>query len=794
MKKSSPKHSTSTALARLNISRVLPWQRGGEKGPGGGPSGAEENNALAARTPARRAMWTIFMSSAVALFWSIQVLQFSARIDDDRDARADLPLWKTFEAIELRLYDDRFADRGLREPKSQNKIAIVAIDDSSLGTVGQWPWPRTLHAKIVDRLEGAGARVIALDFDFSDRQNPAVKNGFPALSPADQALVAAVQKGNVIVPSFLGGDSRSNGGEGTSSKASTLVAPFDELDSATPDISLATVVHDSDGGVRRWPFAAIFNPDSKDSRAVVGSLANLAVALAQKRYKKDDTKEYEADLLQGLAPRSGADWKPQKKKKEFPLEQGQSLSADLIINRTLLYFWGPAGSFPTYSFATVLNDMTPKQLRAAFANRIVFVGATADILKDNFPMPPIATPEGAFTEEMPGVEMHASAAAQLLDGKSLEEASSGQTIAVLWTMTLVCAFLNLALRERAAIWGRSAQAGWREWGFRLARAGMIHDIVWLGTTISAALLPIVVFWKVGQYLFNAGYWLPCGYIVWSTATATLLTLARNFAEESAERRKTMAQFARRVSQEVMEELLSHPEEEYPRPRRVPATVLFADLEGFTTFSENHEPEEVVDALNELFGRLEPIMYEYGATVDKYIGDAIMAFFGAPVRRFDHAARALTCAVAMQEAALVFRQETGIAFYLRVGLHTGDVIVGCIGSQERADYTVIGDTVNLASRLEGKNKDFGSWILCSKQSIDAAPGVVWAEPARAQIKGKAEAVDVFIVRGLRGEAPADSRWGHEISDNESAGPAELSDNLPQLSAPRGEIEVATTETR
>jgi class 3 adenylate cyclase len=381
----------------------------------------------------------------------------------------------------------------------------------------------------------------------------------------------------------------------------------------------------------------------------------------------------------------------------------------------------------------------------------------------------------------------------LLDGEVLREAPLEHTLAALWAMTLGCAFLMLALRERAAIWGRTAQAKWRESSFHLARASQIHDLVWLGTTFTVAILPLVIFWQVGQQLFNGGFWLPSGYILWSATGASLLVLARNFAEESAERRKALAQFARRVSHEVMDELLSHPEEEYPRTRRVVASVLFADLEGFTTYSENHEPEEVVDVLNELFGRLEPIVYEHGGTVDKYIGDAIMAFFGAPLPRFDHAARALSCAVAMQETVREFRDETGTNFHLRVGVHTGDVIVGCVGSRERSDYTVIGDTVNLASRLEGKNKEFDSWILCSSETIAAAPGVVWADAARTQIKGKAHEVDIYIVRGMKNEPPCDTRWGHQLDGNESEHMAELGSTLPQLAAPQNQTETAIRHT-
>ena len=224
----------------------------------------------------------------------------------------------------------------------------------------------------------------------------------------------------------------------------------------------------------------------------------------------------------------------------------------------------------------------------------------------------------------------------------------------------------------------------------------------------------------------------------------------------------MAQVGLYLDPDIMETILAYPEEDYPRPRRTLATVMFTDLQGFTPYSETHSAEEVVGALNAYMSLLHPIIKKHHGSVDKYIGDAIMAYFGVPVPRADHATEALACAMEIQEANARFRAETGIPFYTRIGIHTGELIAGSIGSQtpgaSLVAYTVIGDTVNLASRLEAKNKDFGSWILCSRATIDAAEDVANIEPVRATVKGKSQEVEMFIVRGPVGEAPRDEFWG------------------------------------
>jgi adenylate cyclase len=218
-----------------------------------------------------------------------------------------------------------------------------------------------------------------------------------------------------------------------------------------------------------------------------------------------------------------------------------------------------------------------------------------------------------------------------------------------------------------------------------------------------------------------------------------------------------------VAPSVLTEILAHPTQEYPRPRRAEATLVFTDLQGFTTLSEANEPEVVVAVLNEYIDRMANVIFKYQGTIDKYIGDAIMIIFGAPVFFPDHAERAIRTAVEMQEECARFREygrsQGWPDFFMRVGVHTGTPMVGSVGAKDRLDYTAIGDDVNLASRLEGLNKQYGSWIMCSSITHERVKDIVLAEyvPA-AQVKGKTSAVDVYKVFGLQDTGRRDHIWG------------------------------------
>jgi adenylate cyclase len=437
---------------------------------------------------------------------------------------------------------------------------------------------------------------------------------------------------------------------------------------------------------------------------------------------------------------------------------------DDTLSTFLLSYYGPPGTFPTYPFASVLNPQvwTDATLKEKFRDRIVFIGATADILKDLFPMPvfqsDIQGKERA--PQIPGVEIHATATAQLLDGNYIRTQSTPSTLWTLFGFTLLSSLWLAMLREWVSKTARRAQGWWAKSTLRgQPLPGRVHSLVWFALFAGLAALPPLLFWNGAKWAFiQHQLWVVAFYPLLAGLLSSGLALLMMFVAEAGERRKVTVRLERSMSREVCEEILANPEEEHLRSRRVYATVLFSDLEGFTTYSETHEPEEVVDALNEYMNRMVPIVEAHGGQVDKFIGDAIMAYFGAPIPRFDHAAQALLCAVALQEECARFRQETGIPFWMRVGLHSGDCIFGDVGSQSRGNPTVIGDTVNLASRLEGKNKEVGSWILCSASTYQEAPGVVEAEALATYVKGKADAIAVYWVHGLSGVPQQEQNWG------------------------------------
>ena len=214
-------------------------------------------------------------------------------------------------------------------------------------------------------------------------------------------------------------------------------------------------------------------------------------------------------------------------------------------------------------------------------------------------------------------------------------------------------------------------------------------------------------------------------------------------------------FGQYMSGTVINHLLEHPEKLQLGGERRRVTLFFSDLAGFTTISERLSPETVVGLLNDYLSAMTEIILDEEGTVDKFEGDAIMAFWGAPLDQPDQAARACRAAL-RQQAALkeLNRQFAGLnlpPLAMRIGLNTGDAIVGNLGSVKRFDYTVIGDTVNLASRLEGVNKFYGSYIMASETTMAACAGAVeFRELDLVAVKGKEQAIRVFEVLGLPGE--------------------------------------------
>jgi adenylate cyclase len=373
-------------------------------------------------------------------------------------------------------------------------------------------------------------------------------------------------------------------------------------------------------------------------------------------------------------------------------------------SRVLINYRGPARTFPVIPFYQVING---EVLPEVFAGKIVLVGATTPTLHDIFPTP-------FATQGMPGVEIHANVLETLFKGNTL-------------------------IRLPRWVWLLATVA-----------AGMLA--VWL-TTTTRPLLAAAILAEVGAGYAVAGFLAFVVFNLWFETIPGPLALVlgygaavvRNFIQEQREKRR----LSRYFSPDVIKEILGAQEEAALGGSRRRITVLFSDIRGFTSISEKLAPEEVVELLREYLTSMTEVVFRHGGTVDKFMGDAIMALYNAPFSQDDHAAQAVRTALEFQEAtrALSRRWEARCGTPLRngVGINTGDAIVGTIGSEQRLEYTAVGDTVNLASRLESITKEFEVPIIISEFTHDAVKGLF---PTRylgeVTIRGKEIPVKIYAV--------------------------------------------------
>jgi CHASE2 domain-containing sensor protein len=415
-------------------------------------------------------------------FMSLHVLHFESRDDVDRQVWNALPFWSALERNEYALLDQRFAHRGVRQPRSLDSIAIVAIDGTSVDALKQWPWPRRYHAQLVTRLKKAGARVVVLDIGFNDYSG-AIRNaqtGEVKLSTDDQMLADAMESaGNVVLVSHL--DPQKVRVEGAAqSQMSRLATPIEELDVLTPDLAVNYVRRDTDGGSRLYPIRIRKPPEI----APLGGIAPLSVAMFQGLVKDGNLERYH-DIL-----RSG-EWPDLRQiARRIPLKRGDlpgsaNSQDNTQVWTTPLHYWGPQGTFPTYSYSNVVDERqwSDAKLKNHFANRLVMVGATYHVLKDVFPAPNFGSGGSA---ELPGVEVHATMAAMLFDGTYLRTQSTKSTLWTLLGLTIAASAWTALLCHRSSIIARRAQAWWAQ----KKLPGRVHSPLWIGMCVLFGPLPV----------------------------------------------------------------------------------------------------------------------------------------------------------------------------------------------------------------------------------------------------------------------------------------------------------------
>lgn len=598
--------------------------------------------------------------------------------------------------------------------EADEDIVLILLDQESLDWARHrhslsWPWPRELYAAIIDFCRRGDAAALGFDVLLLDSSSYGVAD--------DRILGEAV--------------------------------------AALDAFSAAVFLGENSGEARRWPenwpvFKAVADhpglpapafPRASLPIAEVGTnaalLGNVQLAPdADTVYRRAPLfASFDGQLLPvlGLAPYFAAHRQASIARSDNGLEIDSHTIPIDQKGRAILRYHGPAGTFPAYSAAAVLqSEIRLRQGEetaldpALFQDKYVFFGFSAPGLYDLRP-----TPMGGLSS---GVEIHAAILDNLLNDHFIKPVALGPALAISAPPIVAGAVL----------------------------LSLLTALPWL-VVVSAAL----VIWPLLPALaaYQAGWWLPLAAPLLAAVMVLLLVLLTNFVIEGRQKRFIKSAFQQYLSPAVIEELVQNPGLLKLGGERRELSIFFSDLEGFTSISEGMEPETLTALLNDYLTAMTSMIQQTGGTVDKFEGDAIIAFWNAPLLQNDHARRALETAIACQalltELRPAFKQRCGHELRMRIGINSGPAVVGNLGSISRFDYTMLGDAVNLAARLEGANKEFGIYTLVAAQTVQAAgddvaalgewlqrpaaaepPLAVVRELGRLQVVGRLQAVTVY----------------------------------------------------
>ena len=630
------------------------------------------------------------------------------------------------EAVELRTYDWRLSHTA-RPETARTDIALVEIDEYSLRNLqpnaGRWPWPRAVHSMLIDYLARAPAKVIAYDVNFAE---PDTRRGFDfgdgtwSGAESDRALADSIRAaGNVLLLADATFDGEANDagpppdlGYRLDSpevlERRAIFLPFPALAGAAAGFGHNLVVLDPDGPIRHSvPFVR------SGSRAVpyLGAAAAMRVA----------------GILPATVTLEDGQFKMGDRRLPASLRRVATSDGVTTYRWSLIDFRGPAllddlttRTYPTYSFfdleyseEQLLAKTTPKIDPAVFRDKIVFVGTTASGLLDVFETP--------FAHgKMPGIQIHAAVADDILSNRFIGQAA---------------AWIRVASVIGAALAVGTAATLLPAWWATLATVAVLALVGWLAT-----------------FLFTNGVWFNLTQPVLASWFALLGGVGYQYFFEDREKRKVKRLFGRYVSKDVYAVLMANPALARLGGQRREMTVLFSDIRGFTTVTERGQPDEIVGMLNEYFSSMVDLVFKHGGTLDKFVGDMVMALFGAPLDDPDHADHAVQTALAMitELGSLNARWKAEGRFSgldIGIGINTGPMIAGNIGSEAIMSYTVIGDAVNLGSRLESLNKEFGTRIIISDATRQRLKGDYQFRPlGDVVVKGKTHPVAIFEVVG------------------------------------------------
>jgi adenylate cyclase len=636
------------------------------------------------------------------------------------------------DEIENLLYDTRVrlsAPRGI-DPR----IVIVAIDEASLELHGHWPWTRDKLALLVEQMFSYGVAVAGFDVMFAERDESADIDLLYSLAPGPedaqfrqrlQELQPQLDRDRLFAqglasgPTVLGYYFDTN--EETAFEAGELpMSAFDLHESMMDSVFIPRAAGytaplpvlmetalsggfinnpliDADGVVRRAPLLQEYK------FSVYESLA-LSVAAT---YFDDITLPIFVDASSWMG--------------DYPPLEGLELAGKPLPidpqGGVLVPYRGPRGSFHYISANDIMTGTVedPGLLDGA----IVLVGATAPGLEDLR-----STPFGSI---YPGVEVHANVVAGILDGNFRWQPAytAAAEMIIVTVFGLLTALLLPLLKP------------------------VVATLVFL-TVLLGALVVNFYMWEVVRHV------MPLAMTLYVLTGVYVINMVFGYLFESRSRHQMDNLFGRYVPPDLVKEMSKDPHNYSLASRKLELSVLFSDIRGFTTISEGLDAEDLSELMNEYLTPMTRIVHESTGTIDKYIGDAVMAFWGAPVRDAYHASKAVGAGLAMQGALVdlnrSFEKKGWPEIKIGVGINTGPMSVGNMGSTFRQAYTVLGDAVNLGSRLEGITKVYGVGFIVAESTAEKAHEYLYRELDKVRVKGKEEPVTILEPMGLKEEIP------------------------------------------
>lgn len=641
------------------------------------------------------------------------------------------------KTLELKLLDIRFSQRGEFSIKDTSDIIILEINQETYEELPNpfktWPWPRIVFQKVVENLEDAGAKTVGIDLLWSnpDRMNPGYDTLFMNTIRRNGNIVIAGKVDVEKEAQLSRIDSRFTISKFTDSTHTIIEENFDNIFfESDSSIGIVQTPGDYDEVYRRYqPYVS--------TSTYPEPVPSFGFALLNKWL--------------GLPPESIA--RRDKSSGNFILGSKEIPAFD---NTTMLInFYGADRTFPRVNFYKVLDDeefITQDEIdyeisldewtlmdQSVFKDKIVIIGSTMPEDKDFFNIP-ISRGQREGDNIIAGVEFHANAIQNVIWDDYIIRQPQYQEILLMFVFALTIFYLSSFLKQLKV-----------KHHYMLEIANLVFVLI-----VAYAVYQFGIYYFVGHN-FLISIVNPILAVVFSYFSVT----AYHFITERSQNKMIRGMFSTYVSGDLVSELIKNPDKLKLGGEKRNLSILFSDIAGFTSFSERLQPEELVEFINDYLTEMTDIVLINQGTLDKYIGDAIMAIWGAPLDNDRHEFLACKTAIEMQrrvdELGSNWQIDGENIINVRIGINSGDVVVGNIGGRNRFDYTVMGDNVNLASRLEGANKQYGTGIMISESTYEKVKdGFITRELDTIRVKGKVAPTTVYELIGFKNENFAEQK--------------------------------------